>query len=96
MPSTNAQRRHAKATKRKKTLDQRRRLEVQDAGGELAREVRRAAAAPLHACLVQDSVFQSGVGMVFLSREDRRARPGAGRLSRGRLYCLGVKDAMYQ
>ncbi len=93
--STNAQRRHAKATRRKKTLDQRRRLEVQDAGGELAREVRRAAAAPLHACLMQDSVFQSGVGMVFLSR-----KTGARDLALGGFlvdaYCLGVKDAMYR
>ena len=69
MSSRNAQRRHAKAVERKKILAQRHRLEVKGAGGELALEVRRAAAHPIHACLVQDSVFQSGVGMVFLSRK---------------------------
>jgi hypothetical protein len=93
--SRNAQRRHAKATQRKKILAQRRRLEPSGTGGELAREVRRAAAAPLHACLVQDSVFQSGVGMVFLSR-----KTGARDVALGGFlvdaYCLGVKDAMYR
>ena len=33
VPSINAQRRHAKATKRKKILEERHRLEAQDAGG---------------------------------------------------------------
>ena len=95
MSSINAQRKHAKATKRKKILEQRHRLEAKDAGGGLAREVRRAAAAPVHACLVQDSVFQSGVGMVFLSR-----KTGARDVALGGFlvdaYCLGVKDAMYR
>jgi hypothetical protein len=92
--SINAQRKHAKATKRKKILEQRHRLEAKDAGGGLARKVRRAAAAPLHACLVQHSVFQSGVGMVFLSR-----KIGARDVALGGFlvdaYCLGVKDAMF-
>jgi hypothetical protein len=95
VPSINAQRRHAKATKRKKILEQRHRLEAQDAGGGLAREVRRAAAAPLHACLLQQSVLQSGVGMVFLSRKIAARDLALG----GFLvdaYCLGVKDAMYR
>lgn len=95
MSSRNAQRRHAKATQRKKILEQRRRLEPNGAGGELAREIRRASAHPLHASLMQDSVFQSGVGMVFLSR-----KTGAGDVALGAFlvdaYCLGVKDAMYR
>ena len=85
MPSIKAQRRHAKATQRKKILEQRHRLEAQGGGGGLAREVRRAEAAPLRACLVQDSVFQSGVGMVFLSPQDWRGRPRVGWFSGGRL-----------
>jgi Domain of unknown function (DUF1841) len=93
--SRNAQRRHAKAVQRKKILEQRNRLEVKGAGGELAVEIRRAAAHPLHACLVQDSVLQSGVGMVFLSR-----KTGARNFALGGFlvdaYCLGVKDAMYR
>jgi hypothetical protein len=93
--SRNAQRKHAKATQRKKILEQRRRLEPNSGGGELAREIRRAAAQPLHACLVQDSVFQSGVGMVFLSR-----KTGGGDVALSGFlvdaYCLGVKDAMFR
>jgi hypothetical protein len=95
MSSRNAQRRHAKAAHRKKVLAERRRLEPRGAGSELVREVRRAATQPLHACLVQDSVFESGVGMVFLSR-----KTGARDVALGGFlvdaYCLGVKDAMFR
>jgi hypothetical protein len=95
MSSRNAQRKHAKAAQRKKILEQRRRLEPKSVGGGLAREVRRAAAQPLHACLVQDSIFQTGVGMVFLSR-----KTGARDLALSGFlvdaYCLGVKDAMFR
>ena len=95
MSSTNAQRKHAKALQRKKILDQRRRLEPKGAGGGLAGEVRHAAAAPLHACLMQQSVFESGVGMVFLSR-----KTGARDVALGGFlvdaYCLGVKNAMFR
>ncbi len=95
MSSINAQRKHAKAAKRKKILEQRHRLEAKGAGGGLAHKVRLAAAAPLHACLMQDSVFQSGVGMVFLSR-----KTGARDVALGGFlvdaYCLGVKDAMFR
>jgi uncharacterized protein DUF1841 len=94
MASRSAQRRRAKATQRKKILAERRRLEPQGGGG-LAGKVRRAAARPLHACLVQDSVFRSGVGMVFLSR-----KTGARGVALGGFlvdaYCLGVKDAMFR
>jgi hypothetical protein len=93
--SKSAQRKHAKATQRKKILEQRHRLDAKGAGGGLAGEVRRAAAQPLHACLMQDSVFQSGVGMVFLSR-----KTGVRDVALGGFlvdaYCLGVKDAMYR
>ena len=94
MSSTNAQRRHAKAAKRKKILAERRRLEPQGGGG-LAGKVRRAAVRPLHSCLMQDSVFRSGVGMVFLSR-----KTGARRVALGGFlvdaYCLGVKNALFR
>lgn len=85
-------RRHAKAVQRRKMLLERRRLE---AGGNRSpdQDARRAAAAPLHACYVQDSVFVSGVGMVFLIRKTGVLNYTLG----GFLvdsYCLGVKDAM--
>ena len=89
-----AQRKHAKANQRKKVLE-RRRLESKSVGGGLAGEVRRAAAQPLRACLVQDSIFQTGVGTVFLCR-----KTGARNLALSGFlvdaYCLGVKDAMYR
>ncbi len=95
MSSINAQRKHAKATKRKKILEQRHRLEDKGAGGGLAREIRRAAAAPLHACLMQESVLESGLGTVFLSRKiGPRDLALAGFLVDA--YCLGVKDVMFQ
>ncbi len=95
MSSRIAQRRHAKANLRKKVLEQRRRLDAANAGDGLAGAVRRAAAQPVHACLVQDSIFQTGVGMVFLSR-----KTGARDLALSGFlvdaYCLGVKDAMFR
>ena len=95
MSSRNAQRKHAKANHRKKVLEQRRRLEAKGAGGGLAHEVRRAAARPLHACLVQDGIFESGMGMVFLSRKTGpRDLALSGFLVDA--YCLGVKDAMFR
>jgi len=95
MSSRNAQRKHAKANHRKKVLEQRRRLEAKSVGGGLAGEVRRAAARPLHACLVQDSIFEEGMGMVFLSRKTGgRDLALSGFLVDA--YCLGVKDAMFR
>jgi Domain of unknown function (DUF1841) len=95
MSSRNAQRKHAKVNHRKKVLEQRRRLEAKSIGGGLAGEVRRAAARPLHACLVQDSIFESGMGMVFLSRKTGgRDLALSGFLVDA--YCLGVKDAMFR
>jgi len=95
MPSRNLQRRHAKAVHRKKALEERRRLEAAGANGSLAVKVRRATAAPLHGCFVQDSTFESGVGMVILSR-----KTGARSFIVGAFlvdaYCLGVKDAMFR
>jgi hypothetical protein len=95
MSVRSAQRKHAKATQRKKILEQRRRLEPNSRGSELAREVRLAAAAPVYTCLVQESIFQSGMGLVFLSR-----KTGARDVALGGFlvdaYCLGVKDVTYR
>ena len=95
MPSRNLQRRHAKAVHRKKVLQERRRLDTAVVNRSLARDVRRATAAPVHACLVQDSIFESGVGMVFLVRKTgTRSFAVGGFLVDA--YCLGVKDAMFR
>ncbi len=93
--SGNLHRRHQKAIHRKRLLAQRHRLEAAGAIGTLAGNVRRAAAAPLHSCFVQDRLFESGVGMVILTRktgEDRFAIAGF----LVDVYCLGVKDVLFR
>lgn len=95
MASKNLQRRHAKAVHRKKVLQERRRLDTAVVNRSWAHDVRRATAAPVHACFVQDSVFASGIGMVFLIRKTGvRSFAVGGFLVDG--YCLGVKDAMFR
>ncbi len=95
MPQKNLQRRHAKAVHRKKILQERRRLDTTVVSRSLAHDARRATAAPVHACFAQDSIFESGVGMVFLIR-----KTGARSFAVGGFlvdaYCLGVKDAMFR
>lgn len=95
MASKNLQRRHAKAVHRKKVLQERRRVETTVVNRSLAHDVRRATAAPVHACLVQESIFAAGVGMVFLIR-----KTGARRFAMGGFlvdaYCLGVKDVLFR
>ncbi len=95
MRSRNPQRRHGKAVKRKKVLAERRRIEAPAADGSLEQKIRRAATAPIHACYVQDSLFESGVGMVFLIREIGLSDYAVGGFLVD-LYCLGVKDAFFE
>ena len=91
----NAQRRHAKAVRRKNLLAERRRGGMTGTRGTLAEEVRRATAAPLHSCLLQKAVFESGIGMVILTRKTTRHKLAlAGFLVDS--YCLGVKDAFFR
>ena len=91
----NAQRRHAKAVRRKNLLAERRRGGMTGTRGALAEEVRRATAAPLHSCLLQKAVFESGIGMVILTRKTSRHKLAlAGFLVDS--YCLGVKDAFFR
>ena len=95
MGSRNPQRRQAKAVRRKKLLAERRRLEMAGGGGSLAEKVRRAGAAPLYSCLLQNEMFESGVGMVILARKTGAHRVAlAGFLVD--VYCLGVKDALFR
>src|SRR5271165_7079352 len=95
MASRNLQRRHQKAVQRKKMLAQRRRLAAAEPEGTLAQDVRYAAAAPLHACFVQERLFETGVGMVILTRKtDDDEFAIAGFLVD--VYCLGVKDVLFR
>jgi Domain of unknown function (DUF1841) len=91
----NAQRRHAKAVRRKNLLAERRRQGMAESKRTLAENVRRASAAPLHSCLLQNEMFESGVGMVILARKTGAHRVAlAGFLVD--VYCLGVKDALFR
>ncbi len=95
MGSRNSQRRQARAVRRKNLLAERRRLGAADGRGSLAEKVRRASAAPLHSCLLQNEMFESSVGMVILIRKTgARSAALAGFLVDR--YCLGVKDAMFR
>ena len=95
MASRNTQRRRAKAIRRKNQLAERRRLGAADASGALAQRVRRAKAAPLRSCLVQEGLFEHGAGMVVLTR-----KIGANRFALAGflldVFCLGVKDATFR
>ena len=91
----NPQRREAKAARRKKLLGERRRLDLLSFGGSLAAKVRRAKAAPIHSCLVQGELFETGYGAVVLTR-----KTGAGTFALSAflvdVFCLGVKDAVFR
>ena len=95
MGSRNPQRRQAKAVRRKKLLAERRRLEAADARGSVVQDVRRTRTAPLHSCLVQRGIFESGFGMVLLTR-----KIGVGKFGLAAFlvdaFCLGVKDAFFR
>ena len=91
----NPQRRQAKAIRRKNLLAERRRLEVAGGIGTLAEDVRRASAAPLHSCLLQNAVFEAGVGMVILIRKTGPHRAVLAGFLVDR-YCLGVKDVLFR
>ena len=95
MGSRNAQRRQAKAVRRKKLLAERRRLEAADSRGSVVQDVRRTRTAPLHSCLVQRGIFESGFGMVLLTR-----KIGVGKFGLAAFlvdaFCLGVKDAFFR
>ena len=95
MGSRNSQRRQAKAIRRKALLAERRRLGMTESKGSLAEDVRRAAAAPLHSCLLQNEMFTCGVGMVILTRKTSARRVALAGFLLDR-YCLGVKDALFR
>lgn len=95
MSSGIAQRRAAKAARRKKLLAERRKLALAQAKASLAQEVRRLAKGPLDSCLVQEGLFEHGNGIVILTREST-----SGRLAFASflvdVFCLGVKDVAFR
>jgi len=84
-----AARRGAKANRRKAIVAQKRKAEA--VGGTLAGQVARAAAAPIHCCLLSDGLFEHGIGTLLLARGS-----GAGQLVVGAFlldtFGRGIKD----
>lgn len=90
-----AGRRAAKAIRRKKLLAERRKLTHAATKLPVAGRMRRLAAAPLHACLMQEGVFERGNSMVILTRRGE----GDGLMMAAFLldvHCLGVKDVLFR
>ncbi len=87
--SNMAQKRAAKANRRKTIVAQKRKVEVLE--GSLAERVARAAITPIRYCLVADTIFSQGIGTVVLVR----GAPGATLTMASFLvnaWCLGIKD----
>ena len=95
MSSRIARRRAAKAQRRKKVLAERRGAAHGSTRSSRAERTRRAASAPLHACLLQDGLFERGNGTLILAR-----RSGVGTIATSLflldVYCLGIKDAFFR
>lgn len=94
MSSSIVRRRKAKAARRKKLLAQRRKDASAETGGSLASRVQRLARAPLYRCLLQDRLFESGIGTFLLAR----GTPSTGLTMATFLldvFCLGVKDVVF-
>lgn len=95
MSSGIGRRKEAKAARRKKLLAERRKLALVETPSSQAGQMRRLSAAPLHACLVQSGLFETGCGMVILIR-----KTASGGLALAAflvdVYCLGVKDVVFR
>jgi hypothetical protein len=88
-----AQRKGAKAARRKKLLAERRSLGPANPGSSLARRMRALAGARLKSCLIQEGLFERGNGLVVLIRE---AGFGASIMVvfLVDVFCLGVKEVV--
>ncbi len=94
MSASIAQRRGAKAARRKKLLAARRKGGLDPESASLAQRARRAALQPLYCCLLHDGLLEYGSGSVILVR----GTPAAGLTMAAFLvdtFCLGVKDVTF-
>ena len=84
-----------KAAKRKATLATKK--PVGSAGGVVphGRHALPAASAPIHECLVADSLFDIGIGNVIVSRKMPNGFIGAAFFLVD-VFCLGIKDTFYE
>jgi hypothetical protein len=93
MPPNLAQRRAKRAARRKAALQERRTHEA--AGASLPEGIRRAAGTPIQQCLLQKELFETGMGMLTLTRGVSTVRVAMGCFLLD-VYCLGIKDVMFR
>ena len=95
MASAIARRRAVKAARRKKALAERRATAPATVNRSLAQQVRQSADAPLHACLVQDGLFDRGNGSLVLARKTAGGGVAVAVFLLD-VFCLGVKDIFFR
>jgi hypothetical protein len=93
MPANLAQRRAKKAARRKAALRERRKHEAD--GASLPERIRRAAGTPIQQCLLQEELFETGMGILVLARGVSTIRVAMGCFLLD-VYCLGIKDVMFR
>jgi PAS domain-containing protein len=93
MSPRHAQRRAAKAARRKKLLAERRKIAMAEKQLPQVERMRRMAAGAIHCCLVNEALFEIGNGTLILARRtaDGRMALAAFMLD---VYCVGVKDVI--
>jgi len=82
-----------KAAKHKEQLVRKRRSEATVSGRYSSGEIMRAAACPLHECLLPENLFGIGIGHILVSRRLGKRIAVVSFLVD--VYCLGVKDALF-
>jgi hypothetical protein len=88
-----AQKRAKKAQRRKQVVAQKRRAEAVEAS--LPARVLRAADAPIQCCLLNESVFDAGMGTLIVARGVTPYHISFGSFLID-VFCLGIKDVMFQ
>jgi hypothetical protein len=88
-----ALKRAAKANRRKAIVAQKRRLEL--VAGSLTERVRRAANAQIQYCLLTDAVFETGIGVLVLTRGTMTGYLDTAVFLIDPL-CLGIKDVAFR
>lgn len=93
MANRHAQKRAAKATRRKKLLAERRKAAIAESQMSPATRMRRMAGAPIHTCLISEALLDIGKGYLALARKAADGRMAVVVFLLD-TYCLGVKDVI--
>ncbi len=93
MPANVAQRRARKAMQRRAVLAERRKAEAQVS--VLLAQIRLAATTPIRHCLIQEALFDVGIGTLILARGATLSDFSVGVFLLD-TYCLGIKDVFFR